>query len=511
VCPHSKRSARKHRDSLPRHALSITAGKAGRAKAGTAFRAARWSARQAGGQAGFSARTVIGAGAGGDDVAAVPDAGLAGGRVRDGRPPRPISRASRTRSVSSVGLDPRPGQGGGEGLASAQAGDQAFSDRGAAVARSWPAAHRQAAARWDGGDVAAQPDDAEDVAVTVGGTVTLVGARSGAAPASARRARARASGDRHWRDRRARSRPGRSARRADRRGLAQQGRSRKTPRPSGQTGDGDQSRGIGDRGALGPHGGGLGQVVGGVAQQQTTLLPGRAGGVGEQAGGGRRGRRRAGRWRACRPPRPGLIGRRRPEPAVAASAAGPGGAVGLQAVVDGQAQHPAAVRPRPVEGDQGSRARESPPPETPTAIGAGEARIKPAVEGGLDSGRSGRALGLRSRVAARATLHGRRRPWDSAWAVRPGSGRRRRASSAPAGARQLDQWRRAPRRSAASRARRPDSCRRRRHGPGGRTGSCPASSGPRGPWRLSGKRSHSRRSRPRRRRSRRQEQARACW
>jgi hypothetical protein len=63
--------------------------------------------------------------------------------------------------------------------------------------------------------------------------------------------------------------------------------------------------------------------------------------------------------------------------------AGPGGAVGLELMIDGQAEHGAAMRPRPVQGQAQQGQRIAAAGET-DGDGRGAIWIKPPIEDGLD-------------------------------------------------------------------------------------------------------------------------------
>lgn len=137
--------------------------------------------------------------------------------------------------------------------------------------------------------------------------------------------------------------------------------------------------GIGDGRTLGPHRCALGQIAGGVAQQQD-LRPGLAGGSSQQgvtraAGRGGQSRRRlvAGPGERCR--------RRAQRPRLGDGFGGPAGAVGLKPMIDHQRQH------GPIAGPIQNRLQQE---ERVAAAGKsdgdrrGGAAIEPPVEGGSD-------------------------------------------------------------------------------------------------------------------------------
>ena len=151
--------------------------------------------------------------------------------------------------------------------------------------------------------------------------------------------------DRRWPDRRSRSRPGAdSAARSSARRNASIGRSRKTPRPSGQAGEGDHSRGLGTRRPGRAHRPASRTSSAVWPMQRCTARAGLARRVGQQgvarlAGGGRHAGRAAFRRSRQRP----MLDRQGGRPR-AAQAAAQAADCRPQPVVDGEAR--SARRPQ---------------------------------------------------------------------------------------------------------------------------------------------------------------------
>ena len=302
----------------------------------------------------------------------------------------------------------------------------------------------------------------------------------------------RAAGDsagRRLRGRRSRPRRARSQARMSAPRTAEQGRSRKSPRPSGQAGEGP-IRGARRGRPCGAHGARLQHVVGGVAHQDHGRA-GFPGGLGEQPC--RAARAAAGRPVAGFSPMPGQAGE------VRAQRGGwrrarlcPGCALRPQAVIDGQ--HRAACRPgapRPGgggqhQGDRIAAARECDgdrPGPSPRS-GGGRGPRRPCVRGRVSgAGPASAALRLGGGRRPRGPSPPRS-PSDSASAVRPASGRRRRLLQRHQRAGQFDHRVRRPGRLRPAADRADEGGRGfgvRRPSP---PGSCPTSSGPRASGRV---------------------------